>query len=54
MTIERNHAGAWVISDMVRGYLVTRLYVGYSKRDAVSLFNHYVMDLIEGGKVRHS
>ena len=53
MTVEKNHAGAWVISDMVRGYLVTRQYYGYARHDAVDLFNQHVMDLIDGGKIRH-
>lgn len=38
MTIERNHAGAWVVSDMVAGYLVTRQYYGYTKREATAKF----------------
>ena len=38
MTIEKNNAGAWVISDIIGGYLVTRKYYYYSKREAVALF----------------
>jgi hypothetical protein len=38
MTATRNHAGAWVISEIVRGYLTTRVYYGYSKRVALRLF----------------
>jgi hypothetical protein len=38
MTIEHNHAGAWIISDIIAGYLVTRTYYGYTKREAVALF----------------
>jgi hypothetical protein len=38
MTAERNHAGAWVVSDIVAGYLVTRSYYGYTKREALALF----------------
>jgi len=38
MTIERNSEGAYVISDIIAGYLVTRRYYGYTKREAVQLF----------------
>ena len=38
MTIERNHEGAYVISDIVAGYLVTRRYYGYTKREAIRMF----------------
>jgi hypothetical protein len=38
MTVEKNHAGAWVISDMVGGYLETQQYYGYTKREAIRLF----------------
>jgi hypothetical protein len=27
--------GAWVISDIIKGYLVTRVYIGYTKREAM-------------------
>jgi hypothetical protein len=39
MTIEKNHAGAWVISDTDKaGYQVTQSYYYYTKREAVALF----------------
>lgn len=38
MIIERNYQGAWVISDIIRGYRVARQYYGYTKREAVQLF----------------
>lgn len=38
MTAERNYAGAWIVSDIVAGYLVTRSYYGYTKREAVADF----------------
>jgi hypothetical protein len=39
MTIEKNREGAWVIYALGReGYLVTRSYYGYSKRESVRLF----------------
>lgn len=38
MTIERNYEGAWVISDVIGGYLETRRYYGYTKRESVAQF----------------
>ena len=38
MLIEKNHAGAWVISDIIGGYRVARQYYGYTKAQAVALF----------------
>jgi hypothetical protein len=36
MIVERiAHSGAWRISDIVNGYWFTRVYYGYSKRDAM-------------------
>jgi hypothetical protein len=37
-TAERNHAGAWVVSDVVAGYWVTRVYYGYTKRESLTRF----------------
>lgn len=34
----RNHAGAWVVSALHGGYLVTRVYYGYTKREAIRKF----------------
>jgi hypothetical protein len=38
ITITRNHEGAYVLSAMVRGYLVTKRYYGYTKREAIKAF----------------
>lgn len=38
MSIVKNREGAWVVSDIAQGYLVTRVYYGYSKREAVRRF----------------
>jgi hypothetical protein len=35
-------SGAWIISDIVGGYLVTRTYYGHTKRDALQLFREHV------------
>jgi hypothetical protein len=43
MTIEKNREGAWVIYAVGGdGYLVTRSYYGYTKRDAVRLFRAHM------------
>ncbi len=39
MLIERvKHSGMWCISDIINGALVTRKYVGYSRKEAIQLF----------------
>lgn len=38
MTCKKTVSGAWRVSDIVNGYLMTRQYFGYSKRDAIALF----------------
>jgi hypothetical protein len=38
MSVEKTLQGAWIVSDIVRGYLVRRLYFGYSKRAAMLAF----------------
>lgn len=38
MTIEKNHNGALIITDIVKGYLFKRIFYGYSKKDAIKLF----------------
>ena len=38
MTIERNPNGSLVLSDIVNGYLFTRVYYGYTKKEARALF----------------
>lgn len=38
MTVDKNAEGAWRISDIVNGYLVTKVYYFYTKREAIKLF----------------
>jgi hypothetical protein len=38
ITLEKNRQGAWVVSAIVRGYLVTRQFYYYTKREAARLF----------------
>lgn len=45
MTIEKNREGAWVIYALGGdGYLVTRSYYGYTKRESVRLFRQYMRE----------
>lgn len=38
LNIERTFQGAWRISALVNGYLVTKQYFGYTKKEAVTAF----------------
>jgi hypothetical protein len=38
MTINKNTEGYWVVSDVIGGYLVTRKYLYYTKREAIRMF----------------
>jgi len=38
MTIEKTVEGAYRITAIIGGYLVTRRYYGYTKKEAVKLF----------------
>ena len=38
MTITKQHNGSLLISDIINGHLVTRVYYEYSKREALKLF----------------
>jgi hypothetical protein len=47
-TITRNQVnGSWKVSDIVGGYLVTRVYMGYTKREALATFKR---EMREGNK----
>lgn len=45
MITEKNNHGALVISDIVGGYRVERVYYLYTKREAMRLFREYVKGL---------
>jgi len=43
MNVTRNLNGSWVLNDSeAAGYLVTRVYYGYTKREAIRLFHEYL------------
>jgi hypothetical protein len=45
MTIEKNREGAWIIySSDNYGYLVTRTFYGYTKRESARLFRQYMKE----------
>lgn len=41
MIVEINKNGTVVISDIVGGYLITKQFIGYTKKEAVKQFNRY-------------
>lgn len=38
MTVSKNHAGAIIISDIIGGAYVQRVYIGFTKREALRKF----------------
>ena len=38
LTIQKNKYGAWEVDDIIDGYLVTRTYYFYTKREAQRKF----------------
>lgn len=43
MTITKSINGAYVISSIVNGYLVTRTYMGFTKKEALAMFKDEVI-----------
>lgn len=39
------HSGAWVVSDIIGGYRVTRTFYGYTRGEAVALFRKVVLNV---------
>jgi hypothetical protein len=40
MSVERTFQGAWRVSDVIDGRLITRQYFDYTKREAIAAFKH--------------
>jgi hypothetical protein len=38
VSVEKTISGSWRVSDIVGGRLISRVYFGYSKREAVRAF----------------
>lgn len=49
MIVERLHNGAWEISDVVAGQYFSRVYYGYTKREAMAQFRRDVKEML--GKI---
>jgi hypothetical protein len=45
MTIEKTFQGAWKISTIHKGYLVTQQYFFYTKKEAIAEFKEYLKTL---------
>ena len=43
MIIRKTFQGAWVVSDIVDNQLVSRQYMGYTKREAIQAFKREVL-----------
>tara|TARA_R100001460_G_scaffold23645_1_gene47556 strand:+ start:332 stop:484 length:153 start_codon:yes stop_codon:yes gene_type:complete len=48
MVIDRNNEGAWRISETINGYLQTKVYYFYTKKEAIKLFKKFREELING------
>ncbi len=44
LTVDRTSEGAWRVSAIVGGYLITRRYIGYTRREAVAMFRREMAD----------
>lgn len=45
ITINRTFQGAWELSTIVGTTWIHRQYMGYTKKEAISLFKEYIKDL---------
>lgn len=41
MIIE-NYSGSWIISETINGYLITKKYLFYTKKEAITSFEKYI------------
>ncbi len=46
MTITKTMQGAYSVSKIVKGHLITKTYFGYTKREALNEFKYYVKGLL--------
>jgi hypothetical protein len=49
MIIDKNREGAWRICENINGYLETKVYYFYTKKEAIKLFREYRRKLKKGG-----
>jgi len=45
MTVDKTFQGAWKISTIHKGYLVTQQYFDYTRKEATALFRAYLKTL---------
>ena len=50
MTIDKNNEGAWRICENINGYLETKVYYFYTKKEAIKLFREHKKAIIEKQK----
>jgi len=48
LLIEKNDRGCFVISDIIKGYLVSKVYYGYNKKESIKLFKEDVNKILKG------
>ena len=41
MIIDKNNEGAWRITETINGYLETKVYYFYTKKEAIKKFNQF-------------
>ena len=41
-----NRQNGLLISDFIQNHLISRLYIGYTKKEAISLFNQYKKEVL--------
>ena len=47
MIVEKGSQGQWLITALINGYLVTRQFFGYSRKEAIKLFLQEVKEMKE-------
>ena len=48
MIIDKNREGAWRICENINGYLETKVYYFYTKKESIKLFREYRRKLKKG------
>ena len=38
----KNYCGAWIIDADVNGYLISRNYIGYTKKESIKMFKEFI------------
>lgn len=51
MLIYKNHDGSLIISDMVNGQYIDRVYQGYTRREAIAKFKKEMKEMSNGAQL---